>query len=198
MKRFLKALLLSVVLGAGFAHTADAKPDTVLDVSALSEEQQLALRQKMVELKKEVKAETADVSTAKKLSEWATLGQQFGSGLAQTAKELGIAANEFVDTPVGKLVAAIILWKLAGSAIVHIGFGLLFFAVAFSIWFYNWRRMCIVKSEKPTGSTRCFGLIAVKECTYYEPGEVDGTRGAMAGVAFLLVVITVLIMFTFS
>ena len=45
MNRFLKALMLSIVLAVGFGNAAQAaKPETVLDISGLSEEQQLAVR----------------------------------------------------------------------------------------------------------------------------------------------------------
>ena len=148
-------------------------------------------------MKKDVKVEVPDAPTVKKVAEWATLGQQFGAGLAQTAKELGIAANDFVNTPVGKLVAAIIVWKLVGGAAVHIIAGVAFFIVATPIWMYNWRRLCLIKSVKHTGGSHFFGFISNKEYEYYKSGDVDGERFAMSLVAAAIIAVTVLIIFTY-
>lgn len=200
MTRFFKAALLSLALFAGIATTAPAanavEKSPVLDISTLSEEQQLTLRKSMLDMKKQA-AEATPVETVKKISEWASLGQQFGAGLAQTAKELGIAANEFVNTPVGKLVAAIIVWKLMGGALVHIVAGVAFFIVAMSFWWVNWKRMCLIKTEKDVEGKHFFGLCSNKEYTYYEPGDVDGTRGAMLAIVTCIVLITITILFTF-
>ena len=48
--------------------------------------------------------------------EWAVFGERFGQVIASICKELGIAANEFIQTPVGKLAAIGIMWKILGEA----------------------------------------------------------------------------------
>lgn len=68
-------------------------------------------------------------STVKSVDEWVTLGERVGKGFAGAARELGVAANEFSSTPVGKWVAFLIFWKLMGATAIHIVFGLLFMIV---------------------------------------------------------------------
>ncbi len=67
------------------------------------------------------------VETVEKVSKWVTVGTDLGKGLAGAAKELGVTANEFIKTPVGKLTAALIVWHFMGGTLIHI-FG------AFAIW----------------------------------------------------------------
>lgn len=61
----------------------------------------------------------------------ATWGQQastaaegFAHALAIAAKELGITINEFLATPAGKLTAVLIVWKVAGAALIHLCYGI--------------------------------------------------------------------------
>lgn len=46
--------------------------------------------------------------TVSKVKEWVDIGGAIGAGLASSAKELGIAANTFAQTPVGKFTVVMI------------------------------------------------------------------------------------------
>jgi hypothetical protein len=77
---------------------------------------------------------------------WAEIGANLGRSLASTAKELGVAANDFVKTPVGIATAGIILYKLVGRDILHITFGFLFLVSYFTAWFYLFRRISLMRT----------------------------------------------------
>jgi hypothetical protein len=53
--------------------------------------------------------------TPEAVKEWAGIGKEVADALAQTAKALSIEVNEFVKTPVGKMVAFLIIWRLVGD-----------------------------------------------------------------------------------
>ena len=49
--------------------------------------------------------------TPEKLDQFAQTGANIGKGLAAAAKEIGVAVNEFVQTPVGILTVGLIAWQ---------------------------------------------------------------------------------------
>jgi len=65
---------------------------------------------------------------AESVSEWVSIGKDMGTGLAATAKELGITANELADTPVGMIAIVVIVWNYLGNDLVGFVFGFLWFA----------------------------------------------------------------------
>ena len=84
-------------------------------------------------------------SSPKQVEQWVSYGTQIGQALAGTARELGIVANEFIQTPAGKLTMAMIIWKVMGHDIVHVGLAMMMFFTMIPLWIYLFRRMCIIK-----------------------------------------------------
>lgn len=62
------------------------------------------------------KAEAAVDVAAK----WAELGKSIGVGMVSAAKEIGVAANQFIQTDVGKITAAVIIWKFMGEDAIRL------------------------------------------------------------------------------
>lgn len=87
-------------------------------------------------------------SAAAATSEWIEVGERLGQGLAATARELGVAVNDFAKTPVGMVAIGLLVWNIMGSDIVHVGtaFGILFFG--FPIWWMVARSMFGVYDDK--------------------------------------------------
>ncbi len=141
-----------------------------LIVDGLTEEQAAELRLKAAQMK--ASPEPADV--ASRMSEYAEIGQKYGVALAATAKELGIAADELLDTTVGKVALVLIVWKVMGSELIGLLIGIPWLLIGSAVWLYLFRRMCVIKSIE---------LVPVKEMTlrkktitYHSEGAVDGTR----------------------
>lgn len=146
MKHIVAALLGLFLLTIPVLAHADAISDY-----GLTEEQRAQLNLEARQLAKRNADEKAkqvaipDVPPAERISEYAKIGKEFGSGLAATAKELGVAVNDFANTPVGKLTTVLIVWKLIGGQLVHVTAGLIWFIVGIPLWFYFFRRLCVFK-----------------------------------------------------
>jgi len=105
--------LLFCVATPAFAQKADANAELNARVAQMSDSEKARLLQKLDE--QPVAQPSSAAATAR---EWADIGKGVGQGLAATAKELGVVANDFVKTPVGKLTAGLIIWNYAGDQIL--------------------------------------------------------------------------------
>lgn len=161
--------------------------------SGLTDEQVNKIKKFTAELKL-TEAEKPPISKAQEISEWVNVGQQIGQSLAGCAKELGVEVNNFVQTPVGKTAAIIIVWKLVGRELMHFGFGVFFFLFCSIVWIYLYRRMCIVSSIK-MGEKKYFWQKRSVEIDHYGEGSVDGTRAIMMVVALVIVAVTLFTIF---
>lgn len=94
----------------------------------------------------------------------ATWGQQasiaaegFARAFSIAARELGVTVNDFLHTDAGKLTAALIVWKVAGAAIMH----MLYVAVMMMVGLFMLRRLYLhtfTDRYKEVTVTRLFGL----------------------------------------
>lgn len=85
--------------------------------------------------------------SATKAKEWVDIGNSLGQALAGTARELGVAVNDFAKSPVGHLAIALIIWKVLGGTIIHFAGGL-FSLIVLMFWWRLYRRMFGVFNEK--------------------------------------------------
>lgn len=63
----------------------------------------------------------------------AAAAEGFAKALGIAARELNITVNEFLASDAGKLTAALIIWKIAGAAVIKILYGLMFVTVGMII-----------------------------------------------------------------
>lgn len=84
--------------------------------------------------------------TAETVNEWIQVGQGVGAGLASAARELGIVANEFAQTPVGQITIALIIFKVAGGDLIQLFIGLLWYFTLVPIWFFFFRKLWQTKT----------------------------------------------------
>lgn len=115
----LKQLMLAAVL---FATPAFACQEDVAKIPGLNDTERAALVQKCEAAKTEVKAAVAEpekvvekVSTA--TTEAVSVGKQAAEVVKEVAKELSIAVNEFITTPVGVLATGVAVWYFAGDEV---------------------------------------------------------------------------------
>ena len=80
----------------------------------------------------------------------AAAAEGFARALAIAAKELGVTINDFLNTPAGKLTAMLIIWKVAGTAIMHALYGLFFVTVGLTITRMIYMRLFTDRYEKVT------------------------------------------------
>lgn len=66
----------------------------------------------------------ADVAVAgvtpDKVRAWGSLGREFSTAVVETARGLGIAANELLFTPVGFMIAFYFMWDMVGGILIGI------------------------------------------------------------------------------
>ena len=81
--------------------------------------------------------------------------------LAGTAKEVGVAVNEFVKTPVGKMTMAIVVWNYLGNVAVHVFGALLIWTIGFAFILFMLRRVRSTEITYDTDKTDIFGRARV-------------------------------------
>ena len=114
--------------------------------------------------------------TTESVERWVAIGSNLGKGLAATAKELGIAVNEFADTPIGKLATLLIVWHLMGGVIVHIFGGLLIWAVGFPMLWKIIKRLAPDDVTYSATEKNIFGNAKIEKI---EKGRLDGETTAV-------------------
>jgi len=112
-----------------------------LDLSGLTTTQLAELTLQAEKMKTE-KSTTA----VKQVSEWANIGKELGSGLAATANELGVTANELAKTPVGVFAMVLIAWNYMGESVIGVIFGFLWLATMIPAWLWLYRRKFVIMS----------------------------------------------------
>ncbi len=128
-----------------------AQTDTV-NTKGLSDAQRAELQLQAERMKAQVPGET--IQNAR---EWVDLGTALGQALGGSARELGIATNEFAMTPVGKVATVLIVWKIMGRDIVHLVMGPLLMLCLLPAWWYFYRRTFVIKQIE-YGNTKEHGF----------------------------------------
>lgn len=96
---------------------------------------------------KEANGVTSDLpTTPEKMKEWADFGTAIGKGMAATARELGIALDEFSKSTVGKIAIGLLIYKVAGKDLLGYIFGTLWFLFGIPTWIYFFKRIVMRKS----------------------------------------------------
>lgn len=141
-RKMIATVALSLCASTAFAGT------TNLDTTGLSEAQVAELKAHAAKVVAEAAKKsdpnavlaTATANPGAAVTLAATWGQQaaaaaegFAKALGIAAKELNIHINDFLKSPAGMLTAALIIWKVAGSAIIGILYGMLFIVVGLSL-----------------------------------------------------------------
>lgn len=142
MRRWMCAVLLCCLSFAVSAAT-DVGALSASGWAQLTEVQRTdVLKTVAAQAEKNEKNVAPPVPASAAVEEWVSVGERVGKLLSGTARELGVAVNDFVKTPVGTLVMAMVLWKYLGAAAVHIAAGLFIWGVGLSLSWWVARRGC--------------------------------------------------------
>lgn len=139
MKKVFAVIAMSVALSATAAQT--------IDTSKLTPEQITTLSKQVQEMTKE--PVNVSASVRKEAEAWGELGANMGKAMVGAAKEVGVAANEFSQTPLGQVVVFMAAYKIIGHDMlgVIVGLGILVFGYSLAIWIFITRRWSDVKYE---------------------------------------------------
>lgn len=122
-----------IIAIAAMALSLSAFAAVDVNTAGLTDAQKAELIKQAEAMKSQSKPEAQLVE---KVDKWVDVGEKVGKMMGGAAKEVGIAVNEFVKTPVGLMTASIILWSYMGSMIIHVVAGAIFFVVSFSLITY--------------------------------------------------------------
>lgn len=149
MKQVLLAFALLFTLS-----TASAAVE--VNTSGLTDSQKAELVKQAESMKENARANSVE-GIADNTEKWLNIGERVGKMLGGAAREVGIAANEFLQTPVGQMTAAVIVFQYMGGPIIHMftGIAVLFLGVAVIYFLSRQRRTLTVKYD--TTKTNVFG-----------------------------------------
>lgn len=129
MKKMIFAVMFAVLAaGSAYAGGLDTNAVAQAGFSSLTE----AEKAEVIQIIAARSASSVSPKvTVDNVDKWVDISAKLGKGLAATARELGIAANEFAVSPLGRLATVLIIWNMMGSMIVHVFGGLLIWGVGF-------------------------------------------------------------------
>jgi len=162
MKRYIALVLVAAALAliAVFptpAHAIDANTVNSAGFDKLTEAQKAEMLKQIADKVEANKSAPPDTKVVEKTAQWVDLGERIGKMLGGAAREVGIAVNEFVKTPVGMLTAALIVWHFMGGVIVHVVGGIAIMVVGMSILWYILRRSRHIETKYDPEKKDIFG-----------------------------------------
>jgi len=158
----------------------------------LSDEQKAEIALQVAQVKAKNKTIMPPDITPKDLQEYAALGESIAGALGACAKEMGVAVNDFADSKVGTIATILIVWKVAGEDIMGFVVGISLFMIGLCVWFYLFRKMCVIKSVTYHENGK---IEKIEHYGEYGIDNVDNTRVTMMFVMLILIAICLLIMF---
>lgn len=183
MKKLIAAVLLATTTLMAASQT--------IDTSGLTQQQIQEIAAKAAELKAKnpegAVADAQDVSKAirTEAGAWGELGVNMGKAMVGAAKEVGVAANEFAATDLGKIVTFMVVYKYIGEEVLSIifGSGVMIIGTILSIWI---ARSLVWYSVKYEYRPVLWGLYNKKVPIEIETHD-DATVAKVVGSAFLLI-----------
>ena len=117
----------------------------------------------------------AEQVTPEDVREWASLGKEFSDAVIETARGLGVTANEFLTTPVGLLLALYFMWDIIGGILVGI-------PLLVAIWWLYFKviSVYVYKEAEYAYVPVLFGLFTRKKVVKHNISNPSDTVTAMA------------------
>lgn len=129
----------------------------VFSAPVFAQESQTTSQELTAELAKMTDAEKAEAlkairakesPAAASAREWVAIGNGLGEGLAATAQKLGVVANDFAKSPVGKMAMLLIIWNYMGNDIAGIVCSIMWLSIMLSFWTHHFRKTFGIFNEK--------------------------------------------------
>lgn len=130
-------------------------------------------------------SDAAEISkkTREELESWGVLGAGAGKAVVGAAKELGMAANDFAGTGLGKFIIVLIAFKVIGKTILGIMFGSALWAICLNV---GWRIIKPFKTVEYATTPVLWGLFSMKRSVKKE-GFDEGDRSDEETITRLIV-----------
>lgn len=134
-------------------------------------------------------------NTPEKVDQWLNIGERIGKMIGGAAKEVGVAVNDFVKTPVGLTAMGLIVWHYMGGVIVHFFGGLLVMGVGLGFVVYFARRYRGETITYDTEKKDVFGRSVVSKIDR-KPMDGEVIAGFMFAAA-VVIIAALITMFTY-
>lgn len=191
MKRLFVILVL--MFTSLFAHAQKVGADRVADAgwnNLSPQEQQLVLKQ--------IQAMRGEVGSGERnlvesVDKWVGLGERLGQMVGGAAKEVGIAVNDFVKTPVGMMTTAVIVWKYIGRDLTKIASAFVTLFVGMLVIFFVFRNSRSRTITYDETKTDLFGRARLKQ-VHVQSLSTDAMWGMIlsSGALFIVCLIVAL------
>lgn len=176
MKKLLMSLVLAVASVSSFA---------AISTDGLTEAQRKEIEQSVQKLKSENSGNSANTSAniRKEVSAWAEIGTNVGQAMVAAAKELGVAATSFAETPLGKITVAIVVFNLIGGSLAKIVIAFTCLVIGIGLFIVA-RNMAQKREVLYTFATKpvLFGLF---NRTYVESSRPSGQESSYGEAGFI-------------
>jgi hypothetical protein len=131
--------------------------------------------------------------TPENVSKWAEVGIGVGKAISSTAKELGVEANVFAQTPLGKLALALVIWYFVGQKLLYLAVLILFLTATIRIAFkfYNLRYTYVYEDRPVLWSL--FTVKRLKEKSYNTSYRATDSETTLMVIFFVMSLMLVLI-----
>ena len=140
MKKLVSILFLTIAMGTSAYAGGNAQ---IPNWHKLTKVQQAEIT---LQAAKAAETVPLNVPTAASVKEYSELVNAIGTGVKDTAVQLGVAANDFIKTPVGMLTAGFIAWNYVGDTFLGIIAGGIWFMFMLPAWIYVYRRLALINS----------------------------------------------------
>jgi len=160
MKKFLMILASTLLMATASAAT--------IDDSKLSDEQKAQV-QKMVADLEAKKPDNISATARAETEKWVELGGNMGKAAVGAAKELGMAANEFVATPLGRVTMGVVIYKVIGKDIIGMIVG------GCIVVFFLTMAVVLLRMKKYTNATYEYKpvLFGLRQRQFVMSGSID-------------------------
>ncbi len=151
-KQLLTAIMVLIVVMLAIPVLAQTTTKVTIDLNDLPPD---VAAQVMAAKKLAEEGPLPETTAMERAEEWAVFGEKFGQVIASVCKELNIAVNDFIATDVGKLTAAMIIWKVLGRELWDIfGGGIIWLVITMILWrSFRFFHMNQRIKDKKTGET---------------------------------------------
>lgn len=138
---------------------------------------------------------SAPVITADNAKEWSEIAQSFASAAGTAAKELGVATNDFLNSPAGYLLAAVLIFNYGGGLVI-IGIPFVFLSVF--MFYYAWR-LAFTKSVTYTETPVLWGFWSIRRKNRILGDTLSVDRSLALGMTGVFIaVVNVVILFNLA
>lgn len=152
MKKFV-ILLLTISLTCTNLFAINSDDVVSAGFNSLTDQQKAEVIKSVADQKLKTESTSTQAETVDTAQKWVNLGASIGKGLASSAKELGIAVNDFAKTSVGQWTMFLIIFSVIGNDIIHIGVGLivLITGLTFTTLMLNRKHRWVREYDENTG-----------------------------------------------